>query len=197
MNGTYLTHEERRTRDAQIFRTFQDGSDLEQLVARFRLSRSNVCRIVKEQSWRTGEKLRKVKKPAHNRKREGPACQHCRENLASRPRGLCDTCYSIPEVRASYAVALGKYAPSEIADFNGAAKTPDTPTRNLPGSAGKKSDLAERALLGLSLWHPKDASPRRIARCLHERAEGECPKCERAARRLTGVKENDDGCEDD
>ena len=159
MSGVYLTREERRVRDAQIFRAFQGGRDLPDLMKLFGLSRSNLCRIVRDEARRTGERMRKVKKISPLRKKEGPKCLHCRDCVATRPRGLCYGCYYVLEIRDSYATLREKYAPSEIADFNGAAKKPKVPTDTLPGTPERTAVYEERARLGMSLWHPADLDP--------------------------------------
>ena len=159
MNGVYLTRVQRQARDAKIFRAFQDGADLPDLVGRFGLSKANLCRIVRDEARRTGERLRKIKRISPFRKTVGPKCLHCREYVATRPRGLCHGCYHRPEIRDSYATRRDKYAPSEIADFNGAAKKPKVPTDTLPGSVERIAAYEERARLGMSLWHPADLDP--------------------------------------
>jgi hypothetical protein len=44
-----------------------------------------------------------------------------------------------------------------VGDFNGAADLPPRPTDALPGTPEKVAILAERARLGVALWHPLDA----------------------------------------
>jgi hypothetical protein len=53
--------------------------------------------------------------------------------------------------------STSKYARRGVSDFNGKARLPPQPTAALPGTAEKVAILAERARLGLSLWHPLDA----------------------------------------
>ena len=82
-------------------------------------------------------------------------CAHCCSRPASRPRGLCWTCYHTPAVRALYpgnpAVRRG------VRDFFGNPKPPEAPASARPGSDGKIDVLAERAGRGEALWHPGDA----------------------------------------
>jgi hypothetical protein len=43
-------------------------------------------------------------------------------------------------------------------NFHGQAPLPPAPTRALPGTPEKVAVLRERARLGQSLWHPRDAA---------------------------------------
>jgi hypothetical protein len=45
-----------------------------------------------------------------------------------------------------------------VTDFNGQSEVAAQPTTALPGTAEKVKVLEERARLGLSLWHPLDAT---------------------------------------
>lgn len=83
-------------------------------------------------------------------------CRHCNKVRSNRPRGLCWSCYYAPGVREQYP-STSKYARRGVSDFNGKTKSASAPTQALPGSAEKVNVLAERARLGLSLWHPMDA----------------------------------------
>ena len=84
-------------------------------------------------------------------------CRHCQKVKSNRPRGLCWSCYYRPGVRDQYP-STSKFARRGVTDFNGATKTAGQPTDALPGSEEKVAVLAERARLGLSLWHPLDAT---------------------------------------
>lgn len=53
--------------------------------------------------------------------------------------------------------STSKYARRGVSDFNGQTTVSAEPTTALPGSEEKVAILAERARLGLSLWHPRDA----------------------------------------
>jgi hypothetical protein len=53
--------------------------------------------------------------------------------------------------------STSKYARRGVSDFNGRTAQAAQPTNALPGSPEKVAVLAERARLGLSLWHPLDA----------------------------------------
>jgi hypothetical protein len=83
-------------------------------------------------------------------------CRHCQKVKSNRPRGLCWSCYYRPGVREQYP-STSKYARRGVSDFNGQTKASAEPTEALPGSEDKVAILAERARLGLSLWHPRDA----------------------------------------
>ena len=83
-------------------------------------------------------------------------CRHCQKVRSNRPRGLCWSCYYTPGVREQYP-STSKYARRGVSDFNGQAHVAAKPTQAPPGSAEKVEVLAERARLGLSLWHPRDA----------------------------------------
>ncbi len=92
-------------------------------------------------------------------------CRHCQKSNASRPRGLCWSCYYTPGVRALYP-SSSKFARRGVLDFNGRSPLPPFPTRALPGSPEKIAVLQQRASLRVSLWHPDDApfDSRRIPR---------------------------------
>src|SRR5438309_545760 len=84
-------------------------------------------------------------------------CKHCGACRANRPRGLCWTCYNVPEVRDSYG-PLSKFGRRNSEDFNGAAPLPEMPTKAPPGSPEKVAILEQRAKLRQELWHPLDAA---------------------------------------
>lgn len=83
-------------------------------------------------------------------------CRHCQKVRSNRPRGLCWSCYYRPGVRDQYP-STSKYARRGVSDFNGSTSVAAKPTEALPGTEDKVAILAERARLGLSLWHPRDA----------------------------------------
>ncbi len=83
-------------------------------------------------------------------------CRHCQKVRSNRPRGLCWSCYYRPGVREMYP-STSKYARRGVSDFNGQSAVAAKPTQALPGTEEKVEILAERARLGLSLWHPRDA----------------------------------------
>lgn len=89
-------------------------------------------------------------------------CRHCQKVRSNRPRGLCWSCYYKPGVRDQYP-STSKYARRGVSDFNGQASQAAQPTDALPGTEEKVAILAERARLGLSLWHPQDATLERAA----------------------------------
>jgi hypothetical protein len=53
--------------------------------------------------------------------------------------------------------STSKFARRGVSDFCGQASLAAQPTSAAPGSEEKVAVLAERARLGLSLWHPHDA----------------------------------------
>jgi hypothetical protein len=83
-------------------------------------------------------------------------CRHCQRVPSNRPRGLCWSCYYRPGVRELYP-STSKFARRGVGDFNGEARLPVGPTVARPGSPEKVAILAERARLGVALWHPLDA----------------------------------------
>lgn len=92
-------------------------------------------------------------------------CRHCQKVRSNRPRGLCWSCYYKPGVRDQYP-STSKYARRGVSDFNGRTALADEPTEALPGTEDKVAVLMERARLGLSLWHPDDATLERPAKRL-------------------------------
>ncbi len=83
-------------------------------------------------------------------------CRHCGHSPASRPRGLCWTCYYTPDIRDQY-TSTSRYGRRGIADSYGHFQLPCAPTQALPGTPEKIAVLCSRALGGQSLWHPLDA----------------------------------------
>jgi hypothetical protein len=83
-------------------------------------------------------------------------CRHCQRVKSNRPRGLCWSCYYTPGVRERFP-STSKFARRGVADFNGNTLLAAEPTAAPPGSAAKVAILEERARLGQSLWHPRDA----------------------------------------
>ena len=92
-------------------------------------------------------------------------CRHCHQSKVNRPRGLCWSCYYKPGVRELYP-STSKFARRGVGNFCGVAPLPPFPTTAAPGSPEKVAILAERARLGLSLWHPLDAPMDAESRCL-------------------------------
>src|SRR6185369_7890284 len=83
-------------------------------------------------------------------------CRHCRSVKSNRPRGLCWSCYYKPGLRDTYP-SVSKFGRRGVGNFNRRTLLPSRPTSALPGSPEKVAVLAERARLGVSLWHPLDA----------------------------------------
>ncbi|MGL4553123.1 MAG: hypothetical protein ACRC33_18310 [Gemmataceae bacterium] len=90
-------------------------------------------------------------------------CRHCQKVKSNRPRGLCWSCYYRPGVRDQYP-STSKFARRGVSDFTGRSALAAEPTDALPGTPEKVAILEERARLGLSLWHPLDATLERAAR---------------------------------
>jgi hypothetical protein len=78
----------------------------------------------------------------------GP-CGHCGRTRHLPCRGVCSTCYKRPGVRGGFAPS--RFAPAEVADFNGPGSRP-TPTDALPGTEAKILALHERAQAGQELF---------------------------------------------
>ncbi len=89
-------------------------------------------------------------------------CRHCKRVYANRPRGLCWSCYYQPGVRELFP-STSKFARLGVADSYGSRALPPEPTSAAPGSPAKVRVLAERAALGVALWHPLDVSNNRRA----------------------------------
>lgn len=83
-------------------------------------------------------------------------CRHCGKGNASRARGLCWSCFNRLDVRHLYPIT-SKFCRRGVLDFCGKARLPE-PTTALPRTPEKVAVLEERARLGLSLWHPLDAT---------------------------------------
>jgi len=92
-------------------------------------------------------------------------CRHCQKANSNRPRGLCWSCYYTPGVRDLFP-STSKFARRGVGNFNRLAKLPPCPTQALPGTLDKVAVLAERARLGVSLWHPLDAQMDTFVRTL-------------------------------
>jgi len=83
-------------------------------------------------------------------------CCHCRTVKSNRPRGLCWSCYYTPGVRDLHP-STSKFGRRGVGNFNRRMTVPPSPTHALPGTPEKVAVLEERARLGVSLWHPRDA----------------------------------------
>ena len=77
-------------------------------------------------------------------------CKHCREWKEPRRRGLCADCYRNQNIRKHYPPA---YYREELPAYFG---EPLTPTDAAPGSEAKIRVMAERAAMGLGIFHPRD-----------------------------------------
>lgn len=97
------------------------------------------------------------------RKADGPLpeaqepkdCRHCSKAKASRPRGLCWSCFYTPEIRALYP-PTSKHGARGYG-LGASTGAPDAPTLCPPGTAAKVAVLQERAKLRQRLDHPADA----------------------------------------
>lgn len=87
-------------------------------------------------------------------------CRHCGSKVASRPRGLCWTCYYTAAIRSQYTPGSANPDTAKFAVMgvgNGfRAKKPHNPTKAAPGSEEKLLVMIRRAERGESLFHPKD-----------------------------------------
>lgn len=89
---------------------------------------------------------------------KSPKCPHCKTcKPAHGRRGLCWGCSRKPAVRAIYPVDA-RYARRGTGAANKRELPTPEPTGELTGTEAKIAVLAERVRLGLSLWHPDDAS---------------------------------------
>src|SRR5262249_40388177 len=86
----------------------------------------------------------------------GSACRHCLGARVTRARGLCWRCSRKPEVRSLYP-STSKYAREGVGVRIRCVALPE-PTTAPPGAEEKLAALAERARLGLALFHPDDAT---------------------------------------
>jgi hypothetical protein len=84
------------------------------------------------------------------------SCRNCGRAHATRPRGLCWSCYYTPGVRERFP-STSKFARHGVEDFTGRAALPAAPTAALPGTPEKVAVLEQRARLRQALWHPLDA----------------------------------------
>ncbi|MBI3409230.1 MAG: hypothetical protein HY040_12860 [Planctomycetes bacterium] len=83
-------------------------------------------------------------------------CRHCHLKSATRPRGLCWTCYNTDGVREKHP-STSRYGRRGPGNFNGMGKLPPFPTSAAPGSPEKVAILEQRAELRQALFHPDDA----------------------------------------
>ena len=84
-----------------------------------------------------------------------PGCTHCRTGKVNRPRGLCWGCFYAPGVRSLYPPTAIQ-ARRGVGNLTGRRPAAVEPTAACPGTEEKIAALAERARLGLDLWHPID-----------------------------------------
>ena len=78
-------------------------------------------------------------------------CRHCDRNRASRPRGLCWSCFYSPGVRE-------RYPPCHRRGTGSSRKRlPCEPTDAIPGSPEKIRVLMDRVARGQELFHDDDA----------------------------------------
>ncbi|MCS6852739.1 MAG: hypothetical protein NZ700_16400, partial [Gemmataceae bacterium] len=84
-------------------------------------------------------------------------CRHCGKGRATRPRGLCWTCYYKPAIREKYP-STSRFARRGLGTGNGPVGRPPMPTRALPGTPEKIEVLTERARRRQELWHKDDAT---------------------------------------
>jgi hypothetical protein len=91
-------------------------------------------------------------------------CRHCRVKKVCRPRGLCWHCFHTPGVREQYH-STSKFAHRGVGiGCRRVALLPE-PTDARPDTPEKVAVMEERALRGLALFHPKDATDRGEQEC--------------------------------
>lgn len=83
-------------------------------------------------------------------------CRHCGKPRATKPRGLCYTCYYRPGVRERYPVKNVGCGKRERPDYYGPSPVPMA-TGELPFTEGKLAVLQARASAGESLFSGADA----------------------------------------
>lgn len=89
------------------------------------------------------------------------SCRRCGRR-ATRPRGLCWTCYYTPGVKEAFA-PLSSDGQRGRGGNNSRGCLPDETTDAIPGSEEKIQVLTERASRGESLFHPFDSRQDRDA----------------------------------
>lgn len=89
-------------------------------------------------------------------------CRHCQRPLIGKKgprRGLCHRCRETGGLPRLYPPAPSKYSGTgEVPDYFGPSRAPQEATDALPGTEQKIQAMEARAALGLSLWHPDDAT---------------------------------------
>lgn len=85
-------------------------------------------------------------------------CVHCGVRPVNRPRQLCYRDYYTPAVRERYPDSGSKYARRGSGTTSGVRPLAPSPTAAGIGSEAKIAVMAERARLGLALYHPSDAT---------------------------------------
>ena len=94
------------------------------------------------------------------------ACRHCERVLVIYSRRLCRFCWADPEVKSFYPLETGmnnQYSPGRkaVPDYNRSHDPlPEEPTEAWPGSPEKVAVMEERAMSGVSLFHPEDPTVR-------------------------------------
>ena len=86
-------------------------------------------------------------------------CRNCQLRKGCRAHGLCYLCCRYEEIRARHRPVASTVRVSTAPNYYGPSPLPRTPTAAIPGSAEKIAVLAERAILGVALFHPEDARP--------------------------------------
>lgn len=81
-------------------------------------------------------------------------CRHCNERLALKCKKLCFICYHIEEIAILYDKGWERGVGANIGI---SYSLPSKSTKAYPGTDEKIEVMAERARLGVSLFHPDDA----------------------------------------
>lgn len=84
-------------------------------------------------------------------------CRHCEKGRATRPRGLCWTCYRALTVRHRY-LSTSKFARRGAGLDVQRVQLPPFPTDALPGTPEKIAILEQRAQMRQELFHQDDAT---------------------------------------
>lgn len=84
-------------------------------------------------------------------------CAHCKIRPSYRARGLCFKCYETPRVRVQYTRG-GPHAHRGPGVHVTGNRLPTHPTDALPQTPEKIAVMCQRAMDGVSLFHPDDAT---------------------------------------
>jgi hypothetical protein len=89
-----------------------------------------------------------------------PRCVHCKQRIATTPRGLCGTCSYDKGLRHEYPLKPGHKRYKEGHGMKPNCGESPVPTNHRPGSGDKISVLEDRAKRGLPLFVDEDVTYR-------------------------------------